>query len=107
MGGGFTRRVPQTAPSNRIQSARQVAAILQQCVLHVQSPDNQLPANLSKRGRQTTVLIVVTAVIITGVALLIFAKLTEPPESTSDSAQTVVTDERTTDLAVSNQAASS
>jgi len=97
----------QTTPSNRIQSAHEVAAILQQCVLHVQSPDNQLPGNLSKRRRQTTVLIGVTTVMSIGVALLIYDKLTERSKPTLKSAQTIVADQHSTDLATGNQAASS
>ncbi len=59
----------QTKPAKRFHSASQVAAMLEQCVLHVQSPDNQLPVALPK-SRWPAMTIVVAMV---GTARGIFA----------------------------------
>lgn len=47
----------QTAPASRIQSASQAAAMLEKCVLHVQSPEKQLPPVLLKRHWLTSLLV--------------------------------------------------
>ena len=79
----------QTTPSNRFQSASQVAAILEQCVLHVQSPDNQLPKALSKSRWLTAWIVVALVVVVVGLTLLSAITWRNSPSPASNENQSI------------------
>ncbi|MCA9183528.1 MAG: serine/threonine protein kinase, partial [Planctomycetales bacterium] len=80
---GFLR----TTPANRFQTASQVAAILEQCVLHVQSPNNQLPKTLSKSRWLTGWIVVALVGAATGLILLSFITSAGTPMPTPSANQ--------------------